>query len=94
MTQFTSKQVVEGALEPYRYQPYDFTVADDRGNVFHVNCAIEDAKEYGDNDPDKDCDAARIFEPFNHWEGEDLYCDCCSQPIEAIYGNPFTEEEN
>lgn len=92
MEHFTAKQVAHGALDKYAYQPYDFCVADDRGNTFHLACAEEDAKVYGDNDPDKDCEAARMFEPFNHWEGEDLYCEACSQPIPAIYGDPEEEK--
>lgn len=91
-TRFTAKQVKHGALEAFEAQAYEFCAADDRGNIFHLDCAKEDASYYGDNDPDKDCEAARVFEVFNHWEGEDIYCEACNKPIHAIYGNP--EEEN
>lgn len=92
-TQYTAQQVKNNALAIFDGQAYEFTAGDDRGNVFHIACAKEDASYYGDNDPDRDFDAARLFHVFNHWEGEDRICDHCSKPIEAIYGNPEEEEE-
>lgn len=79
----------DGTLPHYAWPGgYQIVYLDHHNDTLCSKCANE-----LENDPDTLLDGL----PLNHfiyWEGPDIYCDECQEPIESEYGDPWEEEED